>query len=207
MPASKAFWTEYFNDAYEAASKKRREVIDRGLLLIAHVIREELPTATAITIHRATAQLVAVHDTESTIWRADDEATRSKLRGRTVVDIEETILDILFFARTAHPLLAADWKHAKGQADAYRAELPKAPGSEEQSTAPAATDRPHGTPGKGAGNCAQCKRLLIWDGSGKRVNDEWGEYLCHDPRPGGTRSAVHVLTAPDTTNRQPAAQS
>lgn len=206
MPASTAFWTEYFDDAYEAAAKKRREVIDRGLLLIAHVIREELPTATAITVQRTDAKLVAVHDSESTIWRADDEAMCSTLSGLTLLDVEDTILDILFFARTAHPLVAADWKRAKGRA-AYRAELPKAPDRDEQDAAPAATDRPHGAPGENAGNCAQCRRLLIWDGSGKRVNDEWGEYLCYDPRPGGTRSAIHVLAAPDTTEGQPAKQS
>ncbi|MEU1853906.1 magnesium chelatase domain-containing protein [Streptomyces sp. NPDC019990] len=57
-------------------------------------------------------------------------------------------------------------------------------------TAPEA--RPQGTPGEDAGNCAQCDRLLIWDGSGKRVNDEWGEYMCYGPRKTGS-SNVHVL--------------
>jgi hypothetical protein len=52
--------------------------------------------------------------------------------------------------------------------------------------------RPEGTPGEDAGPCAQCDRLLIWDGTGKRVNDEWGEYLCYGPRKQGG-SAVHVL--------------
>ncbi|NDK24671.1 hypothetical protein FSY75_09320 [Streptomyces sp. TR1341] len=52
--------------------------------------------------------------------------------------------------------------------------------------------RPTGTPGEDAGPCAQCDRLLIWDGTGKRVNDEWGEYLCYGPRKDGG-SAVHVL--------------
>ncbi|BBA98332.1 hypothetical protein RVR_4472 [Actinacidiphila reveromycinica] len=52
--------------------------------------------------------------------------------------------------------------------------------------------RPAGTPGEDAGPCAQCDRLLIWDGTGKRLNDEWGEYLCYRPRKDGG-SAVHVL--------------
>ncbi|MEU2264969.1 hypothetical protein ABZ568_00645 [Streptomyces olindensis] len=63
------------------------------------------------------------------------------------------------------------------------------------SAAPAADDRPHGTPGEDAGTCGQCHRPLIWDSSGRRVNDEWGEYLCYGPRTGGTGSAVHVLAA------------
>ncbi|MFF4179690.1 hypothetical protein [Streptomyces sp. NPDC001750] len=199
MPADKAFLTEFFNDAYEAAARKRREVIDRGLLLIAHVIREELPAATAITVQRTSAQLAAVHDAKSTIWSAADKATHSRLSNRALLDVEDTILDILYFTRTAHPLLAADWKRAKDRAGAYHVELPENPDREEQPPAPApAADEPHGTPGETAGNCAQCGRLLIWDGSGKRVNDEWGEYLCYAPRPGGTRSATHVLAAPDT---------
>ncbi|MFF4147160.1 magnesium chelatase domain-containing protein [Streptomyces sp. NPDC001698] len=68
--------------------------------------------------------------------------------------------------------------------------------------APATDDRPHGTPGENAGNCARCGRLLIWDASGKRVNDEWGEYLCYGPRPEGARSAVHVLAAPEAAEAQ-----
>ncbi|MEV5007319.1 magnesium chelatase domain-containing protein [Streptomyces sp. NPDC055692] len=67
---------------------------------------------------------------------------------------------------------------------------------------PAADDRPQGTPGENAGNCAQCGRLLIWDASGKRVNDEWGEYLCYGPRPEGARSTVHVLAAPKAAEAQ-----
>ncbi|MFF2940202.1 magnesium chelatase domain-containing protein [Streptomyces niveus] len=56
-------------------------------------------------------------------------------------------------------------------------------------TEPAA--RPKGTPGQDAGPCAQCDRQLIWDGTGKSVNDEYGEYLCYAPRRSG--KAVHVL--------------
>ncbi|MER6977122.1 magnesium chelatase domain-containing protein [Streptomyces carpinensis] len=51
------------------------------------------------------------------------------------------------------------------------------------------------TPGEAAGNCAQCDRPLVWDRTGTRVNDEWGEYLCAS-RPAGARSTLHVLTAP-----------
>ncbi|MFJ3249100.1 magnesium chelatase domain-containing protein [Streptomyces sp. NPDC086782] len=62
----------------------------------------------------------------------------------------------------------------------------------ETPTIPTAADtRPHGTPGEDAGPCAQCDRPLIWDATGKRVNDEWGEYLCYGPRRAGGN--VHVL--------------
>ncbi|MFJ7489700.1 hypothetical protein ACIQZB_00315 [Streptomyces sp. NPDC097727] len=189
MPATKAFWTEYFNDAYEAAARKRHEVIDRGLLLIAHLIREELPTATAISVTFFTGSLLAaVHDAEGMIWRFNDETTRGKLSDLTRAEIRDTLLDMLNFARTSAPLLAADWKQDKEDADTYRITL-------------------HGTPGEDAGNCAQCGRLLIWDGAGKRVNDEWGEYLCYSPRPDGARSAVHTLGAPETEGEQSATQS
>lgn len=60
----------------------------------------------------------------------------------------------------------------------------------EPTTEPAA--RPQGTPGEDAGPCAQCDRPPIWDGTGKRVNDAWGEYLCYGPRKDGG-SAVHAL--------------
>lgn len=205
MP-SKAFWTEYFEDAYRDAAKKRREVIDRGLLLIAHLIREELPTATQISV--TSTLMAAVHDAKGTIWRFNDETTNGKLSGRVLREVRDTLLDMLTFARTSAPLLAADWKPVPYEPATYRVELPEDPeNDQEKDAAPAADDRPHGTPGENAGNCAQCRRLLIWDGSGKRLNDEWGEYLCYDPRPGGTESAVHILAAPETAEGLPAAQS
>ncbi|MET9458379.1 hypothetical protein ABZY05_25410 [Streptomyces canus] len=201
---SKAFWTEYFEDAYRDAATTRREVLDRGLLLIAHVIREELPTATAISV--TSGVLAAVHDAEGTIWRFNDET--SQLSRRVLKEVRDTLLDMLTFARTAHPLLAADWKQDPDQPDTIRAELPEDPDKDqEQDAAPAADDRPHGTPGEDAGTCAQCGRLLVWYGTGNRVNDEWGEYLCYGPRPGGTKSTVHVLAAPATAKEQPAMQS
>jgi hypothetical protein len=59
-------------------------------------------------------------------------------------------------------------------------------------TTTAAQPRPQGTPGEDAGPCTQCGRPLIWDGTGSRLNDEWGEYLCYGPgKTGG--SAIHVL--------------
>lgn len=206
MPSDKAFWTEYFNDAFEDAARMRREVIDRGLLLIAHQIREELPTATAITV--TSSLMTTVHDADGgTIWRFNDETTCGKLSRRVLNDVWDTLLDILGFARTAHPLLAADWKEVPDEHGTYRVELPEDPDKDQaQDTAPAAGDRPHGTPGEDAGKCAQCNGLLIWDGSGNRVNDEWGEYLCSGSHSGGT-SAVHLLAAPETADEQATAQS
>jgi hypothetical protein len=61
----------------------------------------------------------------------------------------------------------------------------------EPTTSPEPEARPQGTPGEDAGQCAQCDRLLIWDGSGKRVNDEYGEYICTGPKTSG--SNVHLL--------------
>ncbi|WP_405893749.1 hypothetical protein OG272_15895 [Streptomyces sp. NBC_00104] len=205
MP-SKAFWTEYFEDAYRDAARKRREVIDRGLLLIAHAIREELPTATAISV--TASVMVAVHDGEETIWRFNDETTRGKLSDRTRADVRDTLLDIRTFTSNSAPLLAADWKQVPDKPDTYRAELPADPDTDaETDTAQAAPERPQGTPGEDAGNCAQCERLLIWDGTGKRVNDEWGEYLCSGPRAASPRSAVHVLAVPETAGEPQTAQS
>ncbi|MEH0579087.1 MULTISPECIES: hypothetical protein [Streptomyces] len=194
---SRAFWTEYFEDAYRDAGKKRREVLDRGLLLIAHLIREELPTATAITVERNVARLMAVHDTEGVIWGVDDGAYRGKLTGPKIGAVRDTLRDMLAFTRNMHPLLAADWKPVPDQPSSFLVDLPDDP-DKEQGAAPARRPQSHGTPGEDAGNCAQCGRPLIWDGSGKRVNDEWGEYLCYGPRPAGVRSNVHVLTAPET---------
>ncbi|WP_086859846.1 hypothetical protein [Streptomyces milbemycinicus] len=204
---SKAFWSEYFEDAYREAGLKRREVLDRGLLLIAHVIREELPTATAVSVRAA--DLTAVHDAESTIWRFNDEATNGKLSGHTRALVRDTLLDMRSFAHTGAPLLAADWKQALDDPHTLRVALPADlnKDQDQEQGAPAAEERPHGTPGEDAGTCAQCHRLLIWDGTGKRVNDEWGEYICSGPRPGGTESNVHILAAPETRADQPTVQS
>ncbi|MDQ0762014.1 hypothetical protein [Streptomyces canus] len=202
---SKAFWTEYFEDAYRDAAKKRREVLDRGLLLIAHLIREELPTATAISVNANV--LTTVHDGDKVIWRFNDD-TFHTLSRQAVNDIRHTLLDMTTFSRTVHPLLAADWKPVNDLLGTLRVDLPEDPDKDqEQDAAPAADDWPHGTPGENAGNRAQCGRLLIWDGTGKRVNDGWGEYLCAGPRQAGNRTATHVLAAPDTAEAQPAAQS
>ncbi|MFB0617248.1 hypothetical protein [Streptomyces sp. AGS-58] len=56
-----------------------------------------------------------------------------------------------------------------------------------------ADDGRHGSPGKHAGQCAQCLRPLTWDRTGKRLNDEWGEYLCRGARLANNRSSTHVL--------------
>jgi hypothetical protein len=206
MPANKAFWTEYFEDAYRDAGKKRREVIDRGLLLIAHLIREELPTATAITVNGSV--LTSVRDGEDTIWRFNDGAMFRKMSAPTRQHIRDTLLDMLSFNRSNSLLRAADWKPIPRESGGFLVALPEDPYKDQaQDTAPTADDQPHGTPGEDAGKCAQCSRLLIWDGSGKRVNDEWGEYLCSGPRPGGTKSAVHVLASPESAEEQPAVQS
>lgn len=53
------------------------------------------------------------------------------------------------------------------------------------------TIKRQGTPGEDAGPCAQCDRPLVWDRTGRGVNDEWGEYICSYPRRSG--KAVHVL--------------
>ncbi|MET8609782.1 magnesium chelatase domain-containing protein [Streptomyces misionensis] len=58
-------------------------------------------------------------------------------------------------------------------------------------TTPATDAQPQGTPGEDAGPCAQCEKPLIWDGTGRRVNDEWGEYICTGPKTRG--SNIHVL--------------
>ncbi|MGY3199739.1 magnesium chelatase domain-containing protein [Streptomyces sp. TE5632] len=63
---------------------------------------------------------------------------------------------------------------------------------EKPTTTTTAPDTPrHGTPGEDAGQCAQCDRLLVWDASGRGVNDRMGEKLCS--RPNGTGYFVHVL--------------
>ncbi|MFI9366064.1 hypothetical protein ACIG5E_34190 [Kitasatospora sp. NPDC053057] len=57
-----------------------------------------------------------------------------------------------------------------------------------------------GTPGADAGVCDQCGVLVVWDRSGRRIHDEYGEYWCSTTRrqagrnPNGT-SAVHVRAA------------
>ncbi|MFE2424669.1 hypothetical protein [Streptomyces hokutonensis] len=194
---SKAFWSEYFEDAYREAGVKRRELLDRGLLLIAHLIREELSTATATAITVNGSVLTTVWDREDVIWRFNNE-TSDKLSGATLRHIRDTLLDMRSFHTTAS-LLAADWKQVPDLLDTLHVALPADPDrDQEQDAAPAADDRPHGKPGEDAGNCAQCRRPLIWDRTGKRVNDEWGEYICSGPRPGGTASAVHLLAAPET---------
>ncbi|MEU0060819.1 hypothetical protein [Streptomyces sp. NPDC006334] len=190
---SKAFWTEYFEDAYRDAAKKRHEVIDRGLLLIAHLIREHLPTATAISVDGSA--LTAVHDGEGTIWQLSHQ--RGTLSRQTRRHIRDTLLDMRSLSRSEAPFIAADWTPASGNmAGLFRVALPEDPDKNQaQNAAPADDDRPHGTPGEDAGNCAQCGRLLIWDGTGKRVNDERGERLCSNPRRDDAKSAVHVLPA------------
>lgn len=62
-----------------------------------------------------------------------------------------------------------------------------------ESAAP--TDRPTGAPGQDAGTCGQCAQLLVWDRTGRRVHDEYGEYLCGTGRDSTATSAVHVLSA------------
>ncbi|MEW2568344.1 hypothetical protein [Streptomyces sp. NPDC047070] len=71
---------------------------------------------------------------------------------------------------------------------------PKTPAATEP--APAAGERPDGTPGENAGPCAQCGCLLIWDRTGRRVNDEFGEYIC-TRRSAGTKSNIHLLAVPE----------
>ncbi|KUN32519.1 hypothetical protein AQJ11_03055 [Streptomyces corchorusii] len=124
----KAFWTEYFEDAYRDAAKKRRELLDRGLLLITHLIREELPTATAISVNGSV--LTTVHDGETVLWRFNDE-TSSKLNDATRRHVRDTLLDMRSFHTTAS-LLAADWKQVTDLLDTLRVDLPADPDRDQQ---------------------------------------------------------------------------
>ncbi|MEU7095900.1 hypothetical protein [Kitasatospora aureofaciens] len=69
--------------------------------------------------------------------------------------------------------------------------------------------RPTGQPGTDAGRCDQCGTPILWDGSGRRVHDERGEYWCPFSRreagrnPEGT-SAVHVLSTEPAAAERPA---
>ena len=49
-----------------------------------------------------------------------------------------------------------------------------------------------GTPATDAGDCGQCDNVLMWDGTGRRVHDVHGEYLCSTGRDSQATSAVHV---------------
>ncbi|MGY3199738.1 hypothetical protein [Streptomyces sp. TE5632] len=187
MTVPRRFLAEWFEDAYQDAAKQRRQLLDRGVFCIACLIREELPTATAITVHAGV--LVAVHDGEGTIWRFNDETTRGKLGDRDRATIRNTLLDMSTFASISIPLVDAGWKQVRDQPDVYRIDLPETTG---QDATPAVSDRPQGTPGEDAGKRGQCDRPLICDGSGKRVNDEGGEYFCFGPCCEGGK-AVHVL--------------
>ncbi|MGW4007940.1 hypothetical protein [Streptomyces sp. NPDC004763] len=196
--ASKTFWTQYFEDAYADAISKRRELLERGLLLVAHLIRTDLPAATAITVNGSV--LTAVHDEHGVIWQLSDE-TRAQLGDHTRSDVRNTLLDLWTFYSTPAPLVDAGWK-PNSLTGSFRVALPDDPDKDQEPiAAPAADARPTGTPGQNAGNCANCGHLLIWDGSGRRVNDEWGEYLCHGDRAAGVRAGVHVLAAAETTTR------
>ena len=49
-----------------------------------------------------------------------------------------------------------------------------------------------GKPRTDAGDCGQCDKVLVWDGTGARVHDVHGEYLCSTGRDSQATSAVHV---------------
>ncbi|MBT3167530.1 hypothetical protein HTV80_31235 [Streptomyces sp. Vc74B-19] len=125
MTATRAFLTEYFEDAYQDARKKRREVVDRGVLLIAHLIRTELPTATAITVNGSV--MTTVRHGDKILWKFNDPATSGKLLPGTRDAIRNTLLDMRTFYRLDELLAAADWQPVRDLLGSFLVPLPADP--------------------------------------------------------------------------------
>lgn len=135
MASKTAFLTEYFEDAYRDAAKMRREVIDRGVLLIAHLIRTELPTATAFTVNGSV--MTTVRDGDQVIWKFNDPATSGKLLPGTRDHIRDVLLDMLTFYRFPKLLAAADWQPVRDLLGSFLVPLPADP---DEDQAPTGTD-------------------------------------------------------------------
>lgn len=172
-------------DAYDNAHRARKVLLHSTTEYIARLIRQALPDAAVITVDTVEKELHAVLDRDGeTIWFAP-ASPASELHDGLVDDINDLLGDAIPFGGLA----GAGWKVAK-RGEPYRTVL--LPASPSATAVPATDARPEGAPGEDAGHCAQCDRLLIWDRSGRRVNDEYGEYFCYGPRR-DTTSAVHVL--------------
>ncbi|MGA5599613.1 hypothetical protein ACPCUF_01005 [Streptomyces griseoincarnatus] len=132
MASKTAFLTEYFEDAYRDAAKKRREVVDRGVLLIAHLIRTELPTATAITVNGSV--MTTVRHGDEILWKFNDPATSGKLLPGTRDHIRDTLLDMLAFYRLDKLLAAADWQPVRDLLGSFLVPLPADPDGDQAPT-------------------------------------------------------------------------
>ncbi|MFI1956975.1 hypothetical protein ACH46L_03540 [Streptomyces althioticus] len=125
MTATRAFLTEYFEDAYRDAAKQRRELVDRGVLLIAHLIRTELPTATAITVNNSV--MTTVRHGDEILWKFNDPATSGKLRPDTRAHVRDVLLDLLAFYRLDKLLASADWQPVRDLLGSFLVPLPADP--------------------------------------------------------------------------------
>ncbi|MEV7413025.1 hypothetical protein [Streptomyces althioticus] len=132
MTATRAFLTEYFEDAYRDAAKKRREVVDRGVLLITHLIRTELPTATAITVNGSV--MTTIRDGDQLLWEFTDPATSGKLLPGTRDHIRDVLLDMLTLYRFPKLLAAADWQPVPDRLGSFLVPLPADPDEDQAPT-------------------------------------------------------------------------
>ncbi|MFB0617249.1 magnesium chelatase domain-containing protein [Streptomyces sp. AGS-58] len=98
-----------FEDAYRAVSSARRTMYERAVAYVAHLIRQELPEAAALTIDASAAELHEVLDADGRpLWHAPSSAGHG-LRDSTTDDVNGVLSDVMPFGSLAG---AARWKAA-----------------------------------------------------------------------------------------------
>ncbi|GGQ49972.1 hypothetical protein GCM10010250_21960 [Streptomyces althioticus] len=182
--------TAALSHATEVARQRVVEACDHfhriTLDYAAALLRETLPDAAAITIDSDDGELYEVRDADGKALYRAPFTPASPLTDQLADDVSDLFRQVLPLGGLAE----AGWETA-AEGEPYRSILLPTGTPRSTSTTPAAPAQTSGTPGEDAGTCAQCDRKLIWDNTGKGVNDEWGEYICYGPRRAG--KAVHVL--------------
>ncbi|HLL35415.1 MAG TPA: hypothetical protein VK545_16365, partial [Streptomyces sp.] len=104
----RAFLSAYFEDAYRDAFTACKEVLNRGVLWMACLVRETVPDATSVTVDVAEQKLLSVHAGDRKVWEAGKD--QGPLTQPHVDDIEDVLRDVLDFGRTPVAFTEVGWQ-------------------------------------------------------------------------------------------------
>lgn len=113
-----------FEAAYENATSARDRMTAAGLAYIGHIIRRELPGATAITVHADELTITAIQGADGTLWAV--EGSPAELPARCLDDLHALLTDVLTFGRDEEVLIDQGWAQDRSAPQAFTIGLPAA---------------------------------------------------------------------------------
>ncbi|MEV5677039.1 hypothetical protein [Streptomyces sp. NPDC052179] len=113
---------DVFENAYYQAQRARDTAQAAGLAVIAQLLRDELPTATGITVRTSDLVLTAVTSADGPLWAEGG----TEVTGPALDWVHVVLTDMLTFGRDAEALTGTGWSESEEAPGLFSTKLPPA---------------------------------------------------------------------------------